>query len=329
MLNSLESESLIPAGPDLPLYDILRYHLGFLDERLQPATADRGKRIRPKLCLLSCAAAGGDPDLAMPIAAAIEILHNFTLIHDDIQDQSPLRRHRPTVWSLWGASQAINVGDAMFAVAHLACSHRGERPYDPTRALQLSEQLHRTTLRIVEGQVLDLSFEERPEIRVADYLNMIRGKTAAIIRYACWAGGRIADSPLAGTLGDFGEALGIGFQIQDDYLGVWGAPDDTGKAAAGDIRRRKKALPTVMLMERAYPADRTDLDTLFASDELTEDAVGAVLDLMDRYEIRNDVRAEVRRWHDEAQVRLQEIPDLDGSAAPLYQIVDDLGVREG
>lgn len=329
LLDSLESESLIPAGPDFPLYDIVRYHLGFLDEDLRPALADRGKRIRPKLCLLTCAAAGGEPDLALPTAAAIEILHNFTLVHDDIQDRSPLRRHRPTVWSLWGVSQAINVGDAMFAVAHLACGHDGAHPYDPATAFELSEQLHRTTLRIVEGQALDLSFEERPDIGAADYLNMIRGKTAAIIRYACWAGARIAGSPRAGTLGDFGEALGIGFQIMDDYLGVWGAPSVTGKAAADDIRRRKKALPTVMLMERAFPPDRTTLDQLFASAELSEDAVGTVLELMGRYEIRDDVRAEVRRWHDEAQVRLEQIPDLDGNAAPLYQIVDDLGVREG
>ena len=241
-----------PSGRcDLPIYDVLRYHMGFVNERFEPERVNAGKRIRPRLCVLSCEAAGGDAEAAIHAAAAIELLHNFTLIHDDIQDQSVYRRHRRTIRNLWGTAQAINAGDAMFAIAHRALNRSVDAGVDPEIVLQLSNDLHDATLRIVEGQVLDLGFEQRQNVSAANYLTMIGGKTGALTRCACWTGARIAGAAIdrASQFADFGAALGIGFQLRDDILGVWGETIDTGKAEADDIRRRKKSLPILLLRD--------------------------------------------------------------------------------
>src|SRR4051794_18815207 len=176
-------------APLLP--QMARYHLGWLDESLSPVangTVDRGKRFRPVLALLCCGAAGGQPELAAPLAAAVELLHNFTLVHDDIQDESQTRRHRPTVWATWGASQAINAGDALFAAAHLALYRLGDFGADVGLVLELAEAFDRMTIEIVAGQVLDLGFERRRDVTPDEYLTMIAGKTSAIVRYTAWAG---------------------------------------------------------------------------------------------------------------------------------------------
>jgi len=334
MLTSIadaECEALPVSPTDLSLYNVLRYHLGFLDSTFAPVRSDAGKRIRPRLVMLIAEALNADPSAAIHTAAAIELLHNFTLIHDDIQDVSLLRRHRPTVWSLWGVAQAINAGDAMFAVAHLALNRSVTSGVPPTTTLRLSNALHQTTLRIVEGQALDLGFEERPDVSAEEYLGMIAGKTAAITRLACWAGAIIAGSPEAeaDAIGEFGHALGIGFQVQDDWLGVWGKPDQTGKVAADDIRRRKKSLPILLLHARAEPGDRKRLDVIFGQSEVQPDQVAEILDLMTQYEIDHEVRAEVRAWHDGSARALESALPSGSAQDELAALVASLGTRTG
>ena len=214
---------------------------------------DRGKRMRPAVALLAAGAAGGDPRAAAPVAAAMELLHNFTLIHDDIQDESPTRRHRPTVWSLWGVGQAINAGDALFAAAHLPLYRLASSGVSARARRCVSlEAFDRMTIAIVEGQTLDLAFEARPDVSPGEYLEMIAGKTAAIVRFAAWAGALLggADEAAASRWAEFGLALGLGFQVRDDLLGIWGAQEATGKAPADDVRRRKQSLPILILRER-------------------------------------------------------------------------------
>jgi geranylgeranyl diphosphate synthase type I len=293
-------------GGGLPLYRVLGYHLGWVDAELRPARADGGKRVRPLLCLLCCEAAGGEPLAAVPVAAAIELLHNFTLIHDDIQDRSRTRRHRPTVWALWGDAQAINAGDAMFALSQLALLDLADQ-LPPSRLVALARVFNETTLRIVEGQVLDLGFEKRSSVDVGEYLIMIRGKTAALTAFAAWAGALVAAAEPARLeqFRRFGEALGLGFQLQDDYLGIWGRREETGKEPADDIRRRKKSLPIVLLLETASPADRLRLEELWSQPEVDEDAVAQVLELLERYRIRERVQTEVVRLHREARDLLE------------------------
>lgn len=324
------SAASLPVGPlDLPVHDVLKYHLGRVNDRFEPDQAAAGKRIRPKLCLLACQALGGELHQALPVAAAIELIHNFTLIHDDIQDRSELRRHRRTVQAIWGESQAINAGDAMFAVAHLTLNQVVEHGLPAERAIAISNALHHTTLRIVEGQTLDLGFEERLLVSRKEYLRMIGGKSAAIIRFACEAGARVSGAPQStiGAFADFGEALGIGFQIHDDMLGVWGAAVDTGKPQADDIRRRKKALPLLLLLERATDDERDALSQILDDPPLTGAEVAQVLEMMRHHEIQSIVVDEVNHWHDLARERLDALPLNGPAAGELQQMVEQLAKR--
>nr|MBA3450479.1 polyprenyl synthetase family protein [Chloroflexia bacterium] len=183
-LTALEGRAPLLAG-------MARYHLGYAGRDLtplDPGKVHQGKRMRPAVALLAAAAAGGDPRSAAPVGAALELLHNFTLIHDDVQDESPTRRHRPTVWSIWGIGQAINAGDALFAVAHLPLFTLPATGASADLTLRLLEAFDRMTIAIVEGQTLDLEFETRSDVLPDDYLGMIASKTAAIVRFAAWAG---------------------------------------------------------------------------------------------------------------------------------------------
>ncbi len=312
LISEVESEALERSDDDLSLYGVLRYHLGQADSLFQPARLDSGKRIRPRVCVMTCEAFGGDEAHALPVAAAIEMIHNFTLIHDDIQDGSNLRRHRPSVWSLWGEAQAINAGDALFALAHLMLNSTRKQGVDSATVLDLSTELHRTTLRIVEGQVLDLGFESRRDVTASEYLTMIGGKTAAIIRYAAFAGAMVAraGSDVVPRIADFGQSLGVGFQIRDDLLGVWGKPEVTGKPEADDIRRRKKSLPILLLHDRLSDGDWEYVSELYRQPELTSQEVSTILNLLEQYEVQPLVQAEVQRWHDRAIEHLYAaIPD--------------------
>ncbi len=330
-LRSLEGSSSLLAG-------MIRYHLGLVDREFQPVdplSIDRGKRVRPAVALLAAGAAGGAPDVAAPAAAALELLHNFTLIHDDIQDESPTRRHRPTVWSIWGEKQAINAGDALFAAAHLPLYELPEYGTPPDLVFRLLAAFDRMTIAIVEGQTLDLGFEDRSDVTPAEYLEMITGKTAAILRFAAWAGallGGVSDRD-AEQWAEFGLALGLGFQIHDDLLGIWGESRETGKAPADDIRRRKKSYPILLLRERLSSAERDALQRLYDSSEISGDAVGRVLAMLDREGIRAETTREVARYHDEAARALREA--TSGTAEPnvfrnlLLALVERLAIRKG
>ena len=326
LLNHLEAQALPSTGQDLPLYGVLRYHLGYVDEDFQAAGFDQGKRIRPLICLLACQAAGGDVEQALPVAAAIEMIHNFTLIHDDIQDQSALRRHRPTVWSLWENAQAINAGDALFAAGHMMLLRSREAGLPAETIIELSEALHGTTLKIVEGQVLDLGFEARPDVSADEYLTMIGGKSAAIIGYACFAGATVAGASreVVEHLAEFGRATGVAFQIRDDLLGVWQPAEETGKPEADDIRRRKKSLPVLLLRDRLSDRDWETVTEMYRQPELDPAQVQHVLELMERYEIRPLVQQQVQHWHDVAVSHLAAaIPD-SAARAELFALTEAL-----
>ena len=219
VVDEAESASLNPSASAEPsLYGMIRYHLGWVDEQFSDVRADPGKRVRPAVCLLSTGAAGGDPKHAIPVAAGIELLHNFTLMHDDVQDSSTMRRGRPTVWHLWGEAQAINAGDATFALSQLAALRGRSAGMDGETLADIVDAFNRMTLQIVEGQVLDLGFEQRVNDRPDDYLRMISGKTAAIVAFATCAGARVAGchADICEQDREFGRLLGLGFQVRDD-----------------------------------------------------------------------------------------------------------------
>jgi geranylgeranyl diphosphate synthase type I len=316
------------------LSGMVRYHLGYAGHDLRPLDSrvvDRGKRMRPAVALLAADAAGGDPRDAAPVAAAVELLHNFTLIHDDIQDESPIRRHRPTVWSLWGVGQAINAGDALFAAAHLPLYRIVATDITPELSLRLVEAFDRMTIAIVEGQTLDLAFEARPDVSPGEYLEMIAGKTAAIVRFAAWAGALLggADDATASRWAEFGLALGLGFQVRDDLLGIWGAQEATGKASADDVRRRKQSLPILILRERLDNAEREELNRLFTAPNVDGVGVARVLALLEREAVRQEVEAVIAGYHDRAAAALTDAaqPGTNSARVSLLALVERLSSR--
>jgi geranylgeranyl diphosphate synthase type I len=251
-----EMRAVLDGAGGLPTGELyagmLRYHLGWSDEQLRPAAFDPGKRVRPTLVLLCCLGSGLPWETALPAAAAVELVHNFSLIHDDIQDDSPLRRGRRTVWQLWGRAQAINAGDAMFTLAHLALQRLSARGVRAALIVAALGALDEACLRLTQGQYLDMDFEQRAAVGVDEYLTMIGGKTAALTACAAQLGALAADAPpeRVEQYYRYGLNLGLAFQILDDVLGIWGDSQVTGKSAATDVASRKKSLPVLYALER-------------------------------------------------------------------------------
>ena len=230
---------------------MLNYHLGFADAEGQPVQLSAGKRIRPMLVLLACEACGGQAQQALPAAAAVELLHNFSLIHDDIEDGDELRRGRPTVWKQWNVPQAINAGDAMFAQAHIALERLADVGVPAGRVVRALRTFDTMCVHLTLGQHWDMGFEQREDVTAADYMAMIAGKTAALTKACCEIGAIVAGAGDAQVkaLGEFGRGLGLSFQLQDDVLGIWGDPAKTGKQDS-DLAHGKKTLPVL------YAADQ-------------------------------------------------------------------------
>jgi len=300
-------EVLTSPQPQLAsFYGMMQYHLGWVDEGFVPARDGGGKRLRPILCLLTCQANGGDPDQALPAAAAIELVHNFSLVHDDIEDRSPLRRGRPTVWKIWGVPQAINVGDGIFALAHLAMQRLAKRGVPPRRVLAALEILDQACLALTEGQYLDLSFETRLDVDVEQYLAMIRGKTAALFSAAAQLGALVAGSNVESIARyrRFGENLGLAFQITDDILGIWGNPQLTGKPAADDIRQRKKTLPIVRALEEEQRTGGQGLREIYQQETIDERAMEVALNVLENLGARRYAEAMANDHYQQALTEL-------------------------
>lgn len=300
-------EPFTPPYPYLtPFYGMMQYHLGWLGESFTPTTGGAGKRVRPIMCLLTCQATGGDPEQALPAAAAIELVHNFSLVHDDIEDQSDLRRGRPTVWKVWGVPQAINAGDGLFILAHLAMQRLADRGVPHQRVLTALETFDEACLALTEGQYLDLSFETRLDIDVDQYLSMIRGKTAALFSAAAQLGALVAGSAPASIARyrRFGQNLGLAFQIVDDILGIWGDPQVTGKPAADDIRQRKKTLPIVRALEKEQRAGGKGLKGIYQQEAIDEEAVEAALRILENLEARRYAEMMANDYYQQALAEL-------------------------
>jgi geranylgeranyl diphosphate synthase type I len=300
-----------PSQDDLAAYyGMLGYHMGWLDESLQPSDARAGKRLRPLVCLLSCEAAGGDPRAALPAASALELIHNFSLVHDDIQDQSQRRRGRRAVWDVWGAAHGINVGDGLFVLARLALYRLDGSLLPERRRRAAAEALDQACLALCEGQFLDMTFESRLDVGLDEYLLMIRRKTAALLAASAQLGAIVAtdDREQQSRLRAFGDRLGMAFQIQDDILGIWGDEARTGKSAAIDLRDKKKTLPVVYaLNQRDNPGVAQEIQALFRRDApLGARAIRHALHMLDRGQARDVSQALEEDYYRQALEKLDE-----------------------
>ena len=332
--DQLARSLLALTGPSELMERMARYSLGLISTQGEPTDEQtrqqvQGKRLRPQIAMLVAEAVGGSAAAAAPAAAAIELLHNFTLIHDDIQDRSPNRRHRPTVWRVWSDAQAINAGDALFAVSQLSLLDSANH-VDAATLHTLIAEFNRCTIDIVRGQVQDLNNEGRSTVTPADYLEMIGGKTAAILRYSAWAGAMVggADRATADRIGELGMSIGMGFQIRDDMLGIWSPAEETGKAAADDLRRRKQSLPVLILRAAATDDDAERIEGIYRSEELDESQITELLALLAKYDVEAQTAEHVRTAHSHSLAILADVfgevdlPAVTALRALVTQLVD-------
>lgn len=268
-----------------PLFwEVVDYQFGWsLDDPVERKKAS-GKKARPLLMALVAKAICGDYQHVLAAGAALEMLHNFTLIHDDVMDNSPERRHRPAVWTKWGKWQAINCGDGLYALANLAGTRVLDRGASAAHAVATIRVLSQACLWTAEGQILDMDFEARETVSTEEYVTMVSHKSGTLIEAAAKIGALLStdDTSVIESYALFARNLGIAFQIRDDYLGVWGDEAMTGKSATSDIREKKKAYPFLVGFELAGDADRATLRRIYAQDELSETDIAAVLEILGR-----------------------------------------------
>ncbi|KAB2346123.1 family 2 encapsulin nanocompartment cargo protein polyprenyl transferase [Actinomadura rudentiformis] len=257
---------------------IAAYHFGWEDEEGRPIRSGGGKTIRPALTLLAAEAVGGAAATAMPAALAVELAHNFSLLHDDVMDGDHTRRHRATAWRVFGANFAILGGDALLAFAFEILAADAH----PASLLAVAD-LSRAIVQVVEGQSRDMDFERRADVDLPECVDMAERKTAALLGAACALGATYGEGTpdQVDRLRRFGERLGLAFQLVDDLLGIWGDPAVTGKPVYSDLFNRKKSLPVVAALTSGTPAG-AELSALYhRSRPLTEDEAALAAGLIE------------------------------------------------
>jgi geranylgeranyl diphosphate synthase type I len=292
-----------------PFYGMMQYHLGWMDEHFAPTAAKSGKLLRPLLVVLASRVFGGRDEQALPLAAGLQLLHDFSLLHDDIEDNSPTRRGRPTAWSIWGLAQGVNAGDGMFALAHRAIYSLSDVDVPPQRLIRILHAFEETVLRICEGQYLDIAAEGQMDVTEARYSRMIRGKTAALAAASTGLGASIStdDEAQIAAMWEFGEALGLTFQMQDDLLDIWGAPETTGKPFAADLVQRKMSLPVIHGLAHASNEDRRYFETLYRQPELARADLETLMAILERTGARTYVEHLAHAEYERAMTALDRV----------------------
>jgi geranylgeranyl diphosphate synthase type I len=301
------------------LYEMVRYHLA-----LDGSGASSGKRMRPLLGLLAYASITGEHRRALPGAAAVELGHNFSLVHDDIEDGDVERRHRATLWTLHGVPQAINTGDTLFSLSRIALHRLTDLGFSDRTVLRLMRLYDETCLALCEGQYIDIAESGSSRIMSVElYFDMIGRKTAALIAASIEAGALLAteDEDVIARYRAFGWALGLAFQVNDDLLGIWGPERTTGKEPS-DVAHRKKTLPVIYAHEHAGPEDRERLVDLYASADPSEADIAEVIAILERTGAREYTRDQARRYRDEALAELDAAGVVRAEArARLQEII--------
>ena len=327
-----ELNRVVPTAHNSETYRLLRYHLGWVDQQGTPmdTSVSQGKALRPTLCLFACEALASEYSRALPAAAALELIHNFSLIHDDIQDQDMERRHQPTVWHLWGIPKAIWSGNAMQCTGDLSLLDVARANVPAVTAIRVSDILTESYLEMIQGQCMDLDFESRTDIKSEEYLYMIACKTGALIRSALQIGALLAteDPATVKAFTEFGNHLGQAFQVRDDYLGIWGDQATLGKATGNDIRRRKKSYPVVFALERASGQAMEDLLRIYRQEELEEDDVQRVMAVLDEVGSQEQAQRVTEAAAGRALAALKPVSLPQWAQTEAENLVDFLARRE-
>ncbi len=292
-------------------YEMIRYHLG-----LDGSGAPSGKRMRPLLGLLAYASIAGDHAAALRRAAAVELGHNFSLVHDDIEDRDTARRHRAALWTVYGVAQAINAGDTLFTLSRMALHGLSDLGFSDTKVLALMRLYDETCLALCEGQFMDIwSAEHDERLSVDFYFDMIGRKTAALIAAGVQAGAMLAtdDARVIDAYRGFGWALGIAFQLNDDLLGIWGDEQATGKEPS-DLAKHKKTLPLIYALEHASATDRDALRRILSAHQLGAADLAEARAILERSGAHDYTRRQARAHRDEAVARLEAAGIVNGEA---------------
>ena len=324
----VELQKVVDGCPPV-LRNMLRYHMGWQDKHGHSCSKESGKFIRSALCLLSCQAVGGDMVQVMPAAAAVELIHNFSLINDDIEDTSYERHHRATLWKLWGQSQAINAGDAMFTLAYLALLRLKERGIASEKITNSIKILSLACLELCEGQCLDVEYENRLDTTIENCLDMAAKKTGALFAVSTSLGAHLGseDDKMVKYFHLFGKGLGIAYQICDDILGIWGMEESTGKSA-GDISQRKKTLPVVYGLQNSQGDIRKRLEELYAQKSIEGKDITEVTKILDRLGARNYAENLAEQHYNKAIAQLKATRLDTSRQSPLKEIARFLLKRD-
>ena len=313
--------------------DMVFHHLGHGAEGPaaagKPATSPAGKMVRPRLCLLACAAVGGNPGAAVRAAAAIEMIHNYTLIHDDIEDRDETRRGRPTVWKVYGEAQAINAGDYLHSLAYVTLMNGLDAAQvEPKRSLDALRIVSRAGERLCEGQAHDIALQSREDVPEDEYLDMVTLKTGALMSTAAAMGALLGggNSDHTAAFGKFGERIGVAFQIRDDVLGIWGDPEKMGKPAGADLTRKRCSYPVIWASARADGRDRDAL--LGVRSDSSSTAVAAAIAALERVGAREAAEKSAAEMHRRAWSTLEGLRLEPQAEAELRQLTEFLTIRE-
>jgi len=315
LIISNEVEKLTFPNYPAELYEPIKYILSL-----------GGKRMRPALLLMACDFFGGDVNKAISPALAIEVFHNFTLMHDDIMDNAPLRRGKTTVHERWNDNVGILSGDVMLIEGYKLMMNVDEHLLRPILNI-----FNETAVGVCEGQQLDMEFETRNNVDIDEYINMIRLKTAVVLGGALKIGALIggAKKKDADLLHTFGEQLGIAFQLQDDILDVYGNPEKFGKQVGGDIMSNKKTYLLLKAFEQAASSQKTELNNwLISSKTDPKEKVAAVTELYNQLQVRRYAEEAMQAYADKAFAALDAINQPEGRKQYLRAFADGLMVRE-
>ncbi|WP_280726690.1 polyprenyl synthetase family protein [Kitasatospora sp. MAA4] len=317
-----------------PMDAVAAYHFGWTDREGKPTAGDSGKAVRPALALLSAQAAGAPAQVGVAGGVAVELVHNFSLLHDDLMDGDETRRHRATAWTVFGPAQAILVGDALATLGTEVLLDAGvsgaATPADAARAVRL---LTTATRKLIDGQAQDLSFEHRDVVTVEECLEMEGNKTGALLAAASAIGAVLAgaDDRTADALERYGHHLGLAFQAVDDLLGIWGATEVTGKPHWGDLRQRKKSLPVAAALAEGGAASRRLAELLAdpqGRGEETEEVLAGRAALIEQAGGRSWTQDEARRQHKTALAALDEVPMTGEVRQHFVALAEFVVVRE-
>ncbi|GAA1947270.1 polyprenyl synthetase family protein [Kitasatospora viridis] len=317
-----------------PMDAVAAYHFGWTDQAGNPVAGDGGKAVRPALALLSAEAAGAGAHAGVPGGVAVELVHNFSLLHDDLMDGDETRRHRATAWTVFGPAQAILVGDALATLGTEVLLDAGRTgaatAADAARAVSL---ITTATRKLIDGQARDLSFEHRDVVTVAECLEMEGGKTGALLAAAAAIGAVLAgaDDRTSDALQRYGHHLGLAFQAVDDLLGIWGATEVTGKPHWGDLRQRKKSLPVAAALAEGGAASRRLAELLAdptGRGEESEEVLAERAALIEQAGGRAWTQEEARRQHSTALAALDEVPMADQVRERFVALAEFVVVRE-